>query len=454
MSDIDMLDVSRTSPLNEKLSDLSVIHDDLLMAYYDYLFPVEELIKWLSYGNDSNHPEANDKYLQHREFCFTLRGDIFVRYQSFNDAKNLRRALIKKCPSKIDIGPVYNIDPQQRETHARTGFCCEERELVFDIDVSDYDDVRTTCNTGSMCNKDWPFMAAAIIILDVGLREDFGFEHLLWVYSGRRGIHCWVCDKRARVLSDKVRTGIANYFTVYEGQERGQAKINVRISSYPAIQRALQVCKEVWINRILPEQKLFESEKHAENIFKRIQNQKLIELAKNAIPMGEEDINQSIWRVLEKEAQKKVRSSQFLIGSTLYQMSKPHGVKIQWELPQALNDVVFAHVYPRLDMEVSKKMNHLLKAPFCVHPKTGRICVPIDPEKLWDFCPEDVPTVDKIVKQLNSKNNPNEDFDLDSTDLFPYVQYFREFTNSMHASNHADLTSKAKARSKDDKFDW
>ena len=53
-----------------------------------------------------------------------------------------------------------------------------------------------------------------------------------------------------------------------------------------------------------------------------------------------------------------------------------------------------AHSYPRLDVEVSKKMNHLLKAPFCVHPKTGKVCVPIDPAAAWDFDVDAVPTLD------------------------------------------------------------
>ena len=43
-----------------------------------------------------------------REFSFTLKGDIYIRYQSFNNRKEMEKAIMDREPHKIDIGAVYN----------------------------------------------------------------------------------------------------------------------------------------------------------------------------------------------------------------------------------------------------------------------------------------------------------------------------------------------------------
>ncbi len=67
-----------------------------------------------------------------------------------------------------------------------------------------------------------------------------------------------------------------------------------------------------------------------------------------------------------------------------------------------MEDIILQYTYPRLDAEVSKHRNHLLKAPFCIHPKTGRVCVPVNPKKIEEFEPEQVPTVNQLLAELNT----------------------------------------------------
>jgi DNA primase small subunit len=385
----------------KKVEEKIDVHE-LMRPYYATLFPSKSIFKWLCYGNDGKHAACDKTYASNREFCFTLRGDIFVRYNSYNDESSLKRDLKSKVPGKIDIGPVFSHNPKNRLAYG-ANFKPTERELVFDIDMTDYDDVRTCCDAAKICPKCWPLMNCAVKVLDEGLREDFGFEHILWVYSGRRGIHAWVCDERARKLSDEERSAVAEYFSVFKGIEGGGEKKKTNLSfgsgkaakMHPRLEEAYwKVLKPFWEKEFLPAQKLMESKKHFETILSMIpdanvRNKAEFDFNNNKKPTpsrdGDVDINTWRWRRIEKAVEDELRGNK----------------NMNWDLTRCLQTIIFSHVYPRLDAEVSKHMNHLLKAPFCVHPKTGRVCVPIDPANCDAFDPfsSDAPKVQDLLQE-------------------------------------------------------
>lgn len=151
----------------------------------------------------------------------------------------MRAEFVKTLPKRFEIGPVYSTNPRERKRFAnsRAGrFRPVQKELVFDVDLTDYDDVRTCCEGAKICERCWAWIRMAVKVLDAALREDFGFKHVLWVYSGRRGIHAWVCDKRARSLDDGRRKAIAGYLELLKGGDKGGKKVNVKRPLHPHLE--------------------------------------------------------------------------------------------------------------------------------------------------------------------------------------------------------------------------
>lgn len=123
---------------------------------------------------------------------------------------------------------------------------------------------------------------------------------------------------------------------------------------------------------------------------------------------------------------------------------------LEWE-------IMLQYCFPRLDINVSKGINHLLKSPFSVHPKTGRISVPINLQKVDQFDPFTVPTISSICRELDAISNNEEEKeeneaesdikrrtrDYKKTSLAPYVKVFEQFVENLDKSRKGELLKKS-----------
>ncbi|KAJ3265272.1 primase, DNA, polypeptide 1 (49kDa) [Chytriomyces hyalinus] len=394
----------------ELSSGIDMDFNQLLAIFYDCIFPFREFYRWLHYGG------VQKNYFLHRELSFTLSNDAYLRFKSFKDGDEMKAEILKLCPIKIDIGAVYNSEPKKRATVKDGAFKPIERELVFDIDMTDYDPIRSCCSGADICRKCWDFMTVSIKIIDRALQDDFGFKHRLWVYSGRRGVHCWVCDDRARKLTAESRRAIVNYLEVVKGGEETTRKVNLSSKGlHPSLRKANEILNPVFTQRIMNNQDILTNPEKWKNVIALI---------------PDDDTRKRLSESWSKSnVTPAVKWGNILAEIKALSKKKPSAAT-------AVMEIIFQHSYPRLDSNVSVGLNHLLKSPFCVHPKTGRVCIPIDPKKADSFDPFQAPKVSDLVEQIA-------DFDLSNpesartvphyqkTSMKAHVEYFRKFVEEL-----------------------
>ena len=322
--------------------------------------------------------ERSGDPLWKREFAF--EGDYYKRYVEAKNAHELRTlALAVRGLSTLHIGPVCT----NAVSVLRKGLAVpHRRELIFDLDLTDYDFLELTTRDAAgaevvaleACDRAWGFAAIGLYILRHLLREHFGFEWFLIVYSGRRGAHLWVLDERAMALADEGRAAIAAFVNLELTKDQKRATPATR--KHAAVYD-LELVIEHAFDDLVVQTGYFENVGHIEDFVDRLdlRHESLRDLADAAAAKGD---SVAVWNYIHKK-----------VEDAAMRARQP------WML-ERLTETMAAYVWPRIDFNVTKGVNHLIKCPYVAHGKTGRIAVPVDPDDYWRFDPSKAPTVDDL----------------------------------------------------------
>ncbi|MEA2071346.1 MAG: DNA primase catalytic subunit PriS [Asgard group archaeon] len=317
---------------------------ELIQRYYREIFDPADLLSIIGFST-----------FYRREFAFLLEPEIFVRNMSFKTTDELIDYLSNNPIRRSYIGAVYEVPPSKRDTIQKINWL--SREFCFDLDLNDYDPVRTCGCRGKeqYCSKCWSLVQDAAAFIDKTLKEDFGFKDIDWLFSGRRGFHAWVKDPLAGKLTQNQRNSIVRYLSLIKDQSRTQAVEKDLKHVIPLRDRIIEMI--------------------AKSFFKRASEKEL-----RADPFN--FTGKQIER-LRYNLQKGDKPFQYIYNTILGKKQN--------------RDKIFTHIltyrYPRIDRKVSIDIRRLLKVPGGVQDTNGKICCKVAIDNIHEFFPGNAPTI-------------------------------------------------------------
>jgi DNA primase catalytic subunit len=175
-----------------------------LSAFYRHFFPLvaKEVIEVLG--------TCNGRFLlSQREIVPVLEGGIHIRNQIFESVKDFCLYTCENNPASIHFGPIFPSTEcdraLQRNFYFNTGLASCYGEFVIDIDLDEKYNRDGVCECGTrkkVCVDCWQkFMDPCQLVMDYILKEFLGFKCVFACFSGRRGIHYWILDERAIMMT-------------------------------------------------------------------------------------------------------------------------------------------------------------------------------------------------------------------------------------------------------------
>ena len=334
--------------------DLSTKQIESLKRFYKEEFSLQEALQIIGSEDFSN-----------REWGFLGLNGHFDRNFSFRTPTILEKFIKETIPRSIYVGAVYSAPPDHDRGISIHQVDWVRRELIFDIDLTEYDEVRPCDCRGKnqLCERCWELVKTAAFWIQDTLVNDFGVREELihWVFSGRRGIHAWVTEKSFSELDNEQRTAIIDYLSLIRGAG-SEAKLAEELINFP---RNLGI--RVTTHIIMP---FFReaSKKTLERL--GISSERALFILQQRNSMGIDQI------FLER----------FVYAD---RMLKQKGITDYYPTREEIQEKVVLQWAPRIDSGVSKDIRRILRLPGSVHGETGKRVQRLDFEALSYFSPLD-----------------------------------------------------------------
>ena len=342
-----------------------------MQAYYKNYYPYRQTCRFFELVGP----------LEKLEFAVESQ-TFFKRYLSVANAVDLNRLVVSIDDfAVLHAGAVWSGTPAKAPLDEQAKLWSSRpkmRAFVIDIDLTDY---AFGVDKNDIHENDRHFCVVGfgMELLREILFETFGFADVFVFYSGRRGAHLYVLDERACALDDVGRAAVIGFLTAKTGR-------NGRVTAAGFLDHP--VCHSRYQKSVLP---------FFENTVVRPRSEGGIGL------LDEEEGVDRVLRLLDFKTRHLSTLRAEMLGR-LPNLRYNHLRKRIRETAETLDagwmnvrlaEVVLTFVWPRADVAVSEKLNHLLKVPFAAHMATGRIAVPITGDAIA-FAPHIVPTVDSL----------------------------------------------------------
>ena len=352
--------------------------------YYKELFPFSSLGTMLSL----NCPLAR------RELIAVVQppgdGEKWSRYISVSSGMAMKKTFSgyasRSNLKSIHTGPVYDAKGPRRQVEGEE--VSLRRELVIDIDVTDYAMLRLTKADRNGCDNAWSLVQLSVSILRTLLEDMYGFKKTLVFYSGGRGAHIWVMDKRAMDMGREEIDAVIWSLSIEHREGRrsraygmlGDVVDGVRHPDHPCFSASIDRCVDYFMTTgCAPKEEgglgllgTLSDVQEFVNLMKKKEGH-FADLASQAIQCGG-----------GREAAAYIQRVLYSIAST---NEKCYFFKNMFK------EAVMTYVWPRIDVNVTKDVKHCLKAPFSMH-SSSRIAVFLsDPSS---FHPSSCPTVSDL----------------------------------------------------------